>query len=567
MVTSKPRSLAVRRLWLPDFVALALPLGLVAVLAVALVSCVGDKSDASAQSVVTGFVRALNDRDAEAAAELTSYPNAAEESIQQMFDGLDAKESTWTLAQFLELNGDSGFFTVDAAWNFGEGKDWSYFVDGGVKKLAVGWRISWDPTLLAPALGHGRSVYYDRTDAAPPRVLDGAGNPLMAEQTINAITLDPASMPDPMATTDRLAKALEPVAPLVTGDSMRQDMADKPGQRIVAVLLRDQDFQYLENDLTGIPGVIVDKQPKLITTDRRIVTPLLDPLRKVWQLNRDATAGWAVNVVDPDGAVQQQVGYQGPPGPDIKATLDSQLQLAAENAVVSVGTPSVIVAVRPSTGAVVAAAQNNQAIEQGPVAFTGLYPAGDSLDLVRTAAAAQAGVDPKDVSDDDLERAGRQLGVGLDYEMPGLDPETAVLTASQSNVDQVMKSRNGSEQKVSPFGLAMIAASVARGSAPLPMIVEGQQATAKNTENALPSAVTEGLRNTMRDNVQKGSASFLKGYPDLMGVASGNDSDRWFFGSRGDLAFAVFIADADGGDRAVKMTDLLMREMAKPPAK
>jgi len=547
--------------------ALALPLGLVAVLAVALVSCVGDKSDASAQSVVTGFVRALNDRDAEAAAELTSYPNAAEESIQQMFDGLDAKESTWTLAQFMELNGDSGFFTVDAAWNFGEGKDWSYFVDGGVKKLAVGWRISWDPTLLAPALGHGRSVYYDRTDAAPPRVLDGAGNPLMAEQTINAITLDPASMPDPVATTDRLAKALEPVAPLVTGDSMRQDMAGKPGQRIVAVLLRDQDFQYLENDLTGIPGVIVDKQPKLITTDRRIVTPLLDPLRKVWQLNRDATAGWAVNVVDPDGAVQQQVGYQGPPGPDIKATLDSQLQLAAENAVVSVGTPSVIVAVRPSTGAVVAAAQNNQAIEQGPVAFTGLYPAGDSLDLVRTAAAAQAGVDPKDVSDDDLERAGRQLGVGLDYEMPGLDPETAVLTASQSNVDQVMKSRNGSEQKVSPFGLAMIAASVARGSAPLPMIVEGQQATAKNTENALPSAVTEGLRNTMRDNVQKGSASFLKGYPDLMGVASGNDSDRWFFGSRGDLAFAVFVADADGGDRAVKMTDLLMREMAKPPTK
>ena len=51
-----------------------------------------------------------------------------------------------------------------------------------------------------------------------------------------------------------------------------------------------------------------------------------------------------------------------------------------------------------------------------------------------------------------------------------------------------------------------------------------------------------------------------------MGVASGNDTDRWFFGSRGDLAFAVFVADADGGDRAVKMTDLLMREMAKPPA-
>lgn len=544
--------------------AIALPLGLVAVLAAALVSCVGQKSDASAQSVVSGFVQALNDRDAEAAAALTSYPNAAEESIQQMFDGLDAEESQWTLAQFMELNGDSGFFTVDAAWNFGEGKDWSYYVDGGVKKLSVGWRVSWDPTLLAPALGHGRTVRYDRTDAAAPRVFDGTGHPLMAEQTINAITLDPASMPDPVATTDRVAKALEPVAPLVTGDSMRQELAAKPGEKVVAVLLRDQDYQYLENDLAGIPGVVVDKQPKLITTDRRIVTPLLDPLRTVWQMNRDATAGWAVNIVEPDGAMQQQVGYQGPPGPDIKATLDSGLQLAAENAVVSAGTPASIVAIRPSTGAVVVAAQNNQAIDQGPVAFTGLYPAGNSLDLVRQAAAVQAGVQPGEVSDDDLERAGRQLGIGLDYDMPGLDPETAVLTASQSGVDQVMQSKNGTEPQVSPFGLAMVAASVARGSAPMPMIVEGQQATAKNVENALPVNVTEQLRTAMRDNVQRGPASFLKQYPDLMGIASGNDTDRWFFGSRGDLAFAVFVADADGGDRALKMTDLLMREMAKP---
>lgn len=547
--------------------AMALPLGLVAVLAAALVSCVGQKSDESAQSVVAGFVQALNDRDAEAAASLTSYPNAAEESIQQMFDGLDAGDSQWTVAQFMDLNGDSGFFTVDAAWNFGEGKDWSYFVDGGVKKLSVGWRVSWDPTLLAPALGHGRTIRYDRTDAAPPQVFDGTGSPLLAEQTINAVTLDPASMPDPVASTDRVAKALEPVAPLVTGDSMRQELAAKPGEKVVAVLLRDQDYQYLENDLTGIPGVFVDKQPKLITTDRRIVTPLLDPLRTVWQMNRDATAGWAVNIVEPDGSTQQQAGYQGPPGPDIKATLDSRLQLAAENAVVSAGTPAAIVAVRPSTGAVVVAAQNNQAIEQGSLAFTGMYPAGGSLDVVRQAAAAQAGVDPGKVSDSDLERAGRQLGIGLDYEMPGFDPQTAVLTSSQSGVDQVMKSKNAFEPQVSPFGLAMIAASVQRGSAPMPMIVEGQQATAKNVEEALPIAVTEQLRNAMRDNVQRGSASFLKQYPDLMGVASGNDTDRWFFGARGDLAFAVFVADADGGDRAVKMTDMLMREMAKPMEK
>lgn len=547
--------------------ASAVTLGLVAVLAAALTSCSSREADADAQTVVAGFVQALNDRDAETAAALTSYPNAAQGAIQQMFDGLAAGQSHWTVAQVMQLNGDSGLFTADAAWNFGAGKDWGYDVEGGVRKLSVGWRVSWDPTLLAPNLGGGRTLRYDRTDAAPPRVLDATGAPLMAEQTINAITLDPSTMPDPAATTERVAKALAPVAPLVTADAMRQQLAAKPGEKVVAVLLRDQDYQYLERNLAGIPGVVIDKQPKLITTDRRVVTPLLDPLRTVWQANRDATAGWAVQMVDPDGTPRQQTGYQGPPGPDIKATLDSGLQLAAENAVVSAGTPAAIVAIRPSTGAVVVAAQNNQAIEQGPIAFTGLYRAGNSLDLVRQAAAAQSGVDPGKVSDADLERAGRQLGIGLDYEMPGLDPETAVLTASQSRVEQVMKSKNPVEQQVSPFGLAMMAAAVARGSAPLPMIVEGQQATAKNVEEPLPPAVVEQLRTTMRDNVQTGSASFLKGHPDLVGVASGNDTDRWFFGSRGDLAFAVFVADADGGDRAVKMTDLLMREMAKPAEK
>nr|WP_235870753.1 NTF2-like N-terminal transpeptidase domain-containing protein [Rhodococcus xishaensis] len=524
----------------------------------------GEKPDASAQSAVIGFVQALNDRDSEAAAALTSYPNAARESIQQMFDGLDAQESLWTVAQFMKLNSDSGFFTVDVAWNFGEGKDWDYYVDGGVRKLSVGWRVSWDPTLLAPGLGHGASLRYDRTDAAPPKVFDDTDTPLMSEQTINAIMLDPAAMPDPAATTDRVAKAIEPVAPLVTADYMREELAAKPGEKVAAVLLRDPDYFYLEQELTGIPGVVVDKQPELITDDRRIFTPLLDPLRAVWQMNRDATAGWAVNIVEPDGSVQQQVGYQGPPGPDIKATLDSEMQLAAENAVVSVGTPAAIVAIRPSTGGIVFAAQNNQAIEQGAIAFDGLYPAGSSLDVVRQAAALQSGVGPLDVSDDDLERAGRQLGIGLHYEMPGLDPKTGVLTEEQSGLDQVMRSRTGIEPQVSVFGLAMVAASVARGSVPMPMFVEGEQATAENVEDALPAAVTDQLRNTMRDNVQTGPASFLAGYPDLIGVASGNETDRWFFGSRGDLAFAVFVADADGSDRAVKMTDLLMRELAKP---
>ncbi len=533
------------------------------VLAVILASCVLSKEEATAQSVVDDFVNALNEGDAAAAAAQTSYPNAAETAIQQMFDGLHPEDAKFDVTQFMDLGSDSGFFTVGAAWHFGEGQDWSYQVQGGVRNLSVGWRLSWDPSILAPDMGNGRVVRYDRTDAAPPRVFDAVGGLLMNEQTINSVTLDPATMPDPVATTRRLAEVLEPVAPLVTADSMMAEMAEKPGQQVTAVLLRDQDWQFLEEDL-AIPGVVTIKTPKLITSDRRITTPLLDPLRKVWQANRDATAGWAVHLVDPDGTLIPQAGFQGPPGPDIVATVDSHLQLAAEEAVVSVGTPAAIVAIQPSSGAVLAAAQNNQAMEQGPIAFQGLYPAGSNLDLVKRAAGLQKGVDPSSLSIEDIEKAGNQLGLGMNYNIPGLDHQTAVFTADQSGMNQVMNRKDSDLPAVTPFGMAMLAASIARGSAPAPMIVQGQPGTTDVAAQPLPANINDQLRGMMRDNVVRGGASYLNGYPDLMGMNGASGDDRWFYGSRGDLAFAVFVADADGGDRAVKMTDMLFREMAKP---
>ena len=310
-----------------------------------------------------------------------------------MFDGLAAKSTDFDVAQVMDLGSDSGLFTLDASWNFGEGKDWSYQSQGEVRDLSVGWRVSWDPSVLVPDLGNGRTVSYTRTDAAPPKVVDSTGTLLMNEQTINAITLDPATMPDPVDTTRRLATVLEPVAPLVTSESMLADLAANPGKPVTAVLLRDPDYAYLESDF-AIPGVVVVKTPKLIASDRRINSPLLDPLRTVWQANRDATAGWAVNLVEPNGFPIKQAGFQGPPGPDVAATLDSHAQLAAIEAVVSAGTPAAIVRDPPVGRRHSGCRTEQSAIEQGPIAFTGLRPAGGALDLVRLASSMQNGVDP-----------------------------------------------------------------------------------------------------------------------------------------------------------------------------
>lgn len=521
-------------------------------------------SRTDAERLVDDFVAELNDRDAEGAAALTSYPNAAAATLAQLFDGLSDGTVDFDITQLVELSGESGYFTLAGNWNFGPDKDWSYQVDGSVKKLAVGWRVSWSPDIVVPDLGGGRTVHHVRTDAAPPRIFDRNGQLLMAEQTINTVVLDPAKMPDPVLTTTLLGDVLAPVAPVITAQSMQQRLADQPGERIAAVKLRDQDYQFLEDAIVPIPGVEVIKTPTLVSADRRISSPLLDSLRGAWQLERDRTAGWAVTLEDPQAGPIQVAGFQGPPPPDLVSTLDSHVQLAAKEAVVSVGTPAAIVAVQPSTGGILALDVNNQAMELGPVATLGLYPAGSALDPVRVAAAIALGKDPSQVSTAELGDIARSLGLGLDYSVPGFDFETAQFGQGRSGVVQFARSAADSDTLLSPIGAALLAASIARGTAPPPTIVQGQPATVADPAEPLPAAVIDALRGMMGDNVQNGPASFLKGHPGLTGIAGENGNDRWFYGVRGDMAFAVFVANADGGDRAIKMADMFLRELAKP---
>ncbi|WP_186628548.1 NTF2-like N-terminal transpeptidase domain-containing protein [Rhodococcus sp. BP22] len=541
---SSGRSLMPRRIRVRYVVAL----GATLVLAASLATWTLDRPNSGAESTVSDFVEALNDRDVEAAAELTSYPNAAASSISQMFDGLSAggkSTSQFELSQFIDLDQDSGFFTLGSAWNFGEGKDWQYSTRGSAKKLSVGWRITWEPDILAPGLVS--AVHYTRTDAPPPLVFDAAQNVLMSERTINAVSLDPAQMPDPAASAARLADVIDVVAPLITAESLTSELTAAPGAPVLAVNLRDDDFAVLEDDLRAIPGVVISQTPKLIAGDRRITSPLLDSIRDAWQLGRDATSGWAVDVVGADGIPVRQVGFQGPAGPDLHATLDPRIQLAAEDAVVSVGTSASIVAIVPSTGAIVAAAQNSYANEQGQIAFSGMYPTGSATALLD---ALQSGENPGTPT---------QLGLGVNYSMPGLDAFAGQRSGPGGSIDRIRSIGNeSSAESMTPFGLAQMGAAISRGAAPLPSIVVGQTAVADQPTDSIPPEALARLRKMFVDSAH---AEGLDAYAGLTGFAGNSGDDRWFIANRGDLAFAVYIEDADGTDQAVKMSTRLIRGM------
>ncbi|WP_153341972.1 NTF2-like N-terminal transpeptidase domain-containing protein [Nocardia aurantia] len=540
-----------------------------ALVAMATGSCALPSKPSGPEGVVEHFTQLLDKRDATNAAGLTSYPSGAEATLKQMFDGLGAGKPDYQLAQYINLDADSGMFNLRANWNFGPGKDWSYDLQGSIRKLAIGWRISWDPGVVMPALDNQHTVKFVRTDPTPPpKVNDNAGEALMTQQTVNVVKVDPTRTSDLIATTNALADAIKPVAPLITGGSLMQDISAAQGKPITAVTLRDDDFAVLQPRMAAIPGVVMEQQPKVIATDRRVWSPLLDALRNVWQEDRDQHAGWGVQLLEPNGhLVTQLAGQPGPPAPDVASTLDPRLQRAAEDAVVSAGTAASIVAIQPSTGAVVATAQNTYASEQGSPAFTAAYPVGGVADLFKAVAAVVKKKAPQDVSLQDTAEAATMLGVGVGYRVAGLDQTTGRLPISGKGVEQVNK---GSSDPIlaSPFGMAIAAAAIAHGGLIPPMIEIGRPATTDAQINPLPGEAVDRLRAMLHDEADRGpDLAAVRHYAGVTAFSAKGGTGGWLLATMGDLAFAVHIDDVDSGDATARMAARLLQSLASPDSK
>ncbi|WP_327142765.1 NTF2-like N-terminal transpeptidase domain-containing protein [Nocardia sp. NBC_01327] len=544
----------------------AIVLAGVLALAIAMGSCAFRERATGAEAVVERFSSLLDKQNYEDAAELTSYPNGASATLKQVFSGLNPGKPDYQVTQFIGLDGNTGLFSMSAAWNFGDNKNWKYDLQGTVRKLSVGWRISWDPALIIPQLDSKRTVKLVRTYATPaPHVNDIVGAPLMTEQTINVVKLDPTKTGDPVASSNALADAIAPVAPLITGPSLLQQLSASQGKPVVAVNLRDGDFAILQPKMAAIPGVVMEQQPRLISADRRVWSPMLDSLNKVWQNNNDQRSGWGVQLFEPDGTfVTQLAGEQGPPGPDIPGTMDQHLQRAAEDAVVSVGTPASIVAIQPSSGAIVAAAQNSQASEHGSVAFTGLYPVGGMIELFKNMAAITKKKAPQDVSVGDAADAASMLGVGIDFKIPGLDETTGRLPTGKNAAEQVGRGNAADSLLASPWGMAIAAAAIANGQVPKPMIQIGVPATTEADLPALPGDVTNRLRGMLRDGTAAPELASLNRYQGVQAFAAPAGTNGWLIATMGDLAFAIHIDDVDSGDTTARMAARLLQSLAAP---
>ena len=559
------------------------------------------------------WVDALTKGDLPAAAAMTDAPVAAGQTLQQVFTGLSARNAKFTVES---VNGPSGVdatFGVTTNWDFGDGHTWVYTTTGDLSRINSNWTVRWRPSLVHPQLSEGQSLKYSVIAAPAVSVVDRSGTVLLNQQVVTLVNLDPSKSQNTDADTTAAAAALNRFDPTITADSLRAQLAAAPGQVVNAITLRSEDLSQVDTALRAIPLVTQVQQQKALTTPRTLTSPALAELPDQLTARQAQADGWEVQSVDATGApVTRLAGADPSSAANIVTTLDSATQTAAQNALNGVTQQAAIVALQPSTGQILAVAQNGAADTQGPIALTGLYPPGSTFKTVTTTAALQAGIATPDtvlpcpgtatietrtipnedkfdlgnvalhtafakscnttmgaladqLPADALSTTAAQLGLGVDYTVPGLTTVTGTVPVANTPAEKVENGIGQGQVVASPFGMAQVASTLASGTLRTPTLLAGQPGTADRQPAALTPGVADAIRTMMRETVTAGTATAVNDVAGLLGktgtaqFGDGTQSHGWFIGIQGDLAFAVLVVAGQTSDPAVQAAGRFLR--------
>lgn len=569
------------------------------------------------------FLSALSSGDVPGAAALTTDPAAAEQALTAALDGM-GRPTVAARTAGSDRRPDRDPVPLEIDWNRGpadpdpgaeRGPDRVVTTTGEARTTEVdgAWKVDWAPTVLDTRLAPGgRLAFTEELDYATS-VLDRTGAPLLQWTPVTAVTL----APDSADSADRVAALVSGAAPTITGRSIRDAMAAAPEAPYQVVALRPDDVAPIREQLAAIPGVTLPETGQLIRADRGLRSPALDELPNAWTAALQAAGGWTSEIRNPGAAPIPLGGAPAGQVDDLVSTLQVSVQRAAQDAVDASGRAASIVAIQPSTGGVLAVAQNSAADAQGPVSLQGLFPPGSTFKTVTTAAALDAGVVQPDetvpcpakitvsgrtipndedfalgqvplqtafarscntsqaVISDRLEPSAMKdtaarLGLGVDFFTPGLTTITGKVPVTEPGPARVEAAIGQGEVLASPFGMALLEASLANGGRMvLPSILDGKPATANQSPEPLPENVVSTLRRFMEETVRSGTATGASSIPGLGGKTgtaevAGGPAHGWFVGSTGDLAFAVLIEGADSSGPAVTMAADFLRAAGQP---
>ncbi|WP_446221549.1 penicillin-binding transpeptidase domain-containing protein [Nocardia sp. IBHARD005] len=575
----------------------------VAALAVAATAC-----SSGAQGPVPAadaFAAAFAEHDLSAAAALTTAPERATAALTSTWQALQAEKLSIRTGD-ARVNGDTATVDYTYEWTLPKGRLWTYSGELQMGRSDGRWLVRWSSADIHPKLGDTQSMELRTRPAPRARVNEAAGSDVLVPGKVSRVKFTVADAPDPSRVAGALAAALSRIDPVAYAPQTILTAARKTDGAHTVILLNEDEAETIGGELIGLPGVTLTQEWDMVPTDRTFAPDLLTQVRKTVIAEVDGKAGWSVVTRNADGADLDVLHEEAAePAPSFALSIDRFVQNSAQHAVDLRTEQTMMVVLRPSTGAILAVAQNKFADRDGPVATSGQYPPGSIFKTVTASAAMASGLaTPETVlscpsstiigertipnynmftvgevpmatayerscnttfarlasklEPDALTQAAARLGVGQDYRVEGLPTMSGSVPKAEGLVQRAEDGIGQGRVVVSPFGMAVMAATVAHGAAPVPYLIAGRPTEVIGDRPAIAPEVVKGLRSMMRMVVTGGTAERIRDQGEVYGKTGEAEVDggshSWFIGYRGDIAFATLLVKGGSSDNAVAVT-------------
>ena len=469
------------------------------------------------------FFAALATGDTAAAAELSDKPADARAALNEAWAGLQAVRLD---AQILgsKYAEDTGSITYRYTWHLPKNRTWTYDGQLNMVRDEGRWEVRWSATGLHPRLGE-HQTFALRAD--PPRrasVNERGGTDVLVPGNLYHYALDAKSAGGALMPTARaVVDALRPFDNTLDPQRLAEQ-ASSSKDPLSLITLRQSDHDRVAGAIGALPGVVVTRRrPNCCRPTIRSHPTSSTRSRTRSSTNSTAQAGWRVVSVNQNGVdVDVLNEVPGAPAPSVTISLDRAVQNAAQGAVNTTGKKAMIVVIKPSTGEILAVAQNAAADSEGPLATTGLYPPGSTFKIITAGAAIDrdmatpntllacpgtmdigqrtvpnyGGFDLGTVPMSrafasscnttfaelasrmpprGLTMAAAQYGIGPDYQIEGINTVSGSVPPTVNLAERTEDGFGQGKVLVSPFGMALAAATVAAGKTPVPQLIEGRQ--------------------------------------------------------------------------------------------
>ena len=543
--------------------------------------------------------------------------------------------------------------SLDYTWSIPKmEKPWTYKTGADMKRDGGGWTIKWSPAMVEPKLAAGDRLKISTAYAARAGILAADGQAVVKDRPVETVGINKDGLTE--AAAEASAKALAAVVDVDPAAYVAKVKAYGPVAFVDAITLREEAFAALDQgSLKAIKGFLATPGTLPLAPSRTFAQAILgsvheataDDIKKsngkvvagqvlggsglqaAFDDQLAGTPGITITATPPAAKATPTAEASGSPaagpaaeptdgakvlfsvpataGKDVKTTLVPKLQTAAEDALADVKTPSSIVVMKPSTGAILAAA-NGPDSNGYNTAFLGQYAPGSTFKIATSLGLFRLGMNPQStlsctpeftadgkkfynapgyaadatgqipmtvaiahscntafvsqferLPQNKLADAAGALGIGMANEL-GIEAFMGAVPRESAGTEHAASMIGQGKVQVSPLALATLMSSAVKGSTVTPVLVAGHDGKAKPAGGTpLTAKEAQGLRTMMRASVTDG---YLTNLADLPGAPAmgktgtaeyGNDNPprthSWVIAAQGDIAVAVFVEDGDLG--------------------